>query len=98
MRVLLTRPIDDARRSATRLRALGHQAVLSPVIEIVALPCVLPRQAFEAVALTSAHAAQFLSPADIARLASLPAFAVGARSGAAPCEIGTHLWTPSWLK
>ena len=94
MRVLLTRPIVDARRSADRLRALGHEAVLSPVIEIVALPCVLPRQAFDAVALTSAHAAQFLSPADIARLASLPAFAVGARSAAAARAAGLmQVWS-----
>ena len=88
MRVLLTRPIDDARASAGRLRALGHQVVLLPVIETGALPFVLPRQAFDAVALTSAHAAAALPPADIARLVSLPAFAVGARSAAAARAAG----------
>ena len=88
MRLLLTRPIDDARASADKLRALGHEAVLSPVIEIVALRCELTPQAFDALALTSAHAARFLSPADKARLAALPAFAVGARSAAAARAAG----------
>ena len=34
MRVLVTRPEDDARETAVRLKALGHEPILAPLISI----------------------------------------------------------------
>ncbi|MBI1328845.1 MAG: uroporphyrinogen-III synthase [Alphaproteobacteria bacterium] len=35
MRVLVTRPLEDAERTAQNLASLGHDAVISPLLEIV---------------------------------------------------------------
>ncbi|MET0527101.1 MAG: uroporphyrinogen-III synthase, partial [Microvirga sp.] len=35
MRVLVTRSPDDAERTAARLAALGHEALIAPVTRIV---------------------------------------------------------------
>ena len=56
MRILLTRPKADAERTAARLAALGHQTVISPVIEIVATGSALPGVFFDAMIATSRHA------------------------------------------
>src|ERR1700689_2967092 len=34
MRVLVTRPYDDALETAAKLKALGHDAILAPLLEI----------------------------------------------------------------
>ena len=36
MRVLVTRPLRDAEATARRLMARGHEAVIAPVLDIVA--------------------------------------------------------------
>lgn len=83
MRVLLTRPEAQARETARRLMALGHQAVLMPLAEIRALQAVLPPGHFDAAALTSANGAAHAATGLIDPLKALPLFAVGTRTAAA---------------
>lgn len=56
MRVLVLRARDDARRTAARLGKLGFDALVSPVLEIVAIPFSEPQGDFRGVIATSAHA------------------------------------------
>jgi uroporphyrinogen-III synthase len=87
MLVLLTRPWDEAVRSAAKLRALGHDAVLSPVIEFVPTGALWPRGVIDAVIVTSARAFQCLNlaadwpPPETRRL--FPLFLVGAKTAEA---------------
>ncbi len=87
MFVLLTRPLDEALRTAEKLKALGHTAVLSPVIEIVATGAAWPRGVVDAVVATSARAFQCLDLApdwplpEARRL--YPLFVVGAKTAEA---------------
>lgn len=88
MRLLLTRPAKEAQASAARLRALGHTVVLSPVTRIAPLLRRLPPGEWAAIAVTSAHAAQFLEKPLPAALAAAPVFAVGGKSAQAARQAG----------
>lgn len=83
MRVLVTRPEAQARDTAQRLAALGHQPVVAPLAEIRALDAVLPPGHFDAAALTSANGIVHAGPGLIDALKHLPLFAVGARTAEA---------------
>jgi uroporphyrinogen-III synthase len=76
MRILLTRAKADAQRTATKLGVLGHQAIISPVIEVVATGAALPNGAFDAIIATSAHALT----TGARSLAKIPLYAVGERT------------------
>ncbi len=56
MRVLVTRAQEDAARTAARLRELGHEPILSPVLHVAPTGAALPHEVFDAVLATSAHA------------------------------------------
>lgn len=56
MRLLVTRPADQAARTAQRLRASGHDPVVAPVLEIAATGAVEPPGAYDIVLATSAQA------------------------------------------
>ncbi|MGC1556744.1 MAG: uroporphyrinogen-III synthase [Methylovirgula sp.] len=87
MFVLLTRPLDEAMHTAENLAALGHTAVLSPVIDIVPTGASWPHGVIDAVVATSARAFQCFDiapdwpPAEARRL--YPLFVVGARTAEA---------------
>ncbi len=85
MRLLVTRAAADAARTAERLAALGHEAVVAPVIALVPTGAPPPAGSFDAVLLTSAHAAPALAHLD---RKDLPVFAVGSRTAAAAREAG----------
>jgi uroporphyrinogen-III synthase len=90
MRLIVTRPPEDAARLLARLEALGHETICSPVIRIVNRENVdVPDLPFQAVALSSANAARAVArhPA-LKRLKALPAFAVGKQSSAAARDAG----------
>jgi uroporphyrinogen-III synthase len=71
--VLVTRPQPGAADTARRLTAMGYQAVVAPLIEIVPLPARLPPPAkLQAVLVTSANG---LSP--LSGHTGLPLLAVG---------------------
>lgn len=82
MRILLTRPEADARRSAERLTALGHEAVLAPLFEIVTTGAEKPAGRFDRLLATSAHAFERL-PADADALKGRPLHVVGERTARA---------------
>lgn len=56
MRLLLTRPVDQSEASAARLRDLGHEVILTPVLEITPLPARWPEANFDGLLATSARA------------------------------------------
>jgi uroporphyrinogen-III synthase len=85
MRVLVTRARGDAERTAKALAARGHEAVLAPVTEIVATGEPIPAGAYDAILVTSAHAAEALAAIPDKRK---PVFAVGSRSAEAAQEAG----------
>ena len=88
MRVIVTRARGDAARTAAALRARGHEALLSPVLEIVATGAAIHPGPAQALVATSAHAFEVLPEADAALLAPLPLFVVGARTARAAAEAG----------
>ena len=92
MLVLVTRALDEAARTAASLAALGHAAILSPVLEIVPTGAEWPAGVVDGVLATSAQAFEFLSaapewPAPEARRL-MPVYAVGARTLEAARERG----------
>ena len=81
MHVLVTRPEGDARRTAERVAALGHEALVAPVLRIEPTGEPPPAGAFDAVLLTSANAVPAVA-ALAPRFASRQVFAVGDRTAA----------------
>jgi uroporphyrinogen-III synthase len=85
MRVLVTRPMEDAERTADALRAAGHEPVVAPIFAIRPLPHRIPA-GVEAFAATSANAlrqARF----EAGHLA-ISVFAVGDATAAAARQLG----------
>jgi uroporphyrinogen-III synthase len=76
MRVLITRSVEDAVRTAERLAARGHEACLAPVTRIVPTGDPVPLAAYDALIVTSVHARDSLASLDRAK----PVFAVGDRT------------------
>jgi uroporphyrinogen-III synthase len=82
MRLLVTRPSDQAARTAQRLRSLGHDPVLAPVMEIAPTEAEVPSGPFDLVLATSAQA--FLAQAFLAGATRLaPLACVGEKTAAA---------------
>lgn len=87
MRLLLTRPEEDAARTAAALEALGHEVILAPLMTIAF--CDGPPLALDAVQallITSANGVRALARRTARR--DLPVFAVGAQSAAAAAAAG----------
>lgn len=77
MQVLVTRPLSGAALTADRLRALGHQALLSPVSVLRPIDAPLPTGPMNAVVVSSANALRVLAPDLLVQLRTLPVFTVG---------------------
>jgi uroporphyrinogen-III synthase len=92
MLVLLTRAADEGMRSATKLEASGHSAVLSPVLEMVPTGAEWPTGVIDAVLATSAQAFELFSDTadwplpESRRL--MPLYLVGERTREAALERG----------
>src|SRR5262245_36601044 len=88
MRVVVTRPQADAERTATAVRARGHDVLVTPLMGVEPIAVDLGGQ-WSALAITSANA-----PGAIARnpareaLIKLPLLAVGRRSAEAAKQAG----------
>lgn len=80
-RVLVTRPEPGASATASRLSAMGFEAVVLPLSRIVALPVANNVPDFEAVAVTSVNALRHAPRELIETLSQKPCFAVGERTG-----------------
>ncbi|HEY4113115.1 MAG TPA: uroporphyrinogen-III synthase [Rhizomicrobium sp.] len=87
MRVLVTRPIEDAERTAAALREHGHDAILSPLLEIRFLDGPgISLDGVQAVLATSANGVRALARRNQRR--DLPAFAVGPQTALAARAAG----------
>ncbi len=90
MRVLVTRSPEDGRSTASRLAAMGHKAILCPVIEMRATGAKLPSGDFDLLVATSAHAFGCLAaaPDGFGQLLTTRLAVVGARTARAAEEKG----------
>lgn len=88
MKVLILRPQPGADETAARARALGLEPVVAPLFDIRPLAWTPPDPAaFDAVMLTSVHAAR-LGGDGMTPFLALPCYAVGERTGTAAREAG----------
>jgi uroporphyrinogen-III synthase len=79
MKIIITRPEEDAQPLANKLRAMGHSFVLIPLLKIVARKGVeIPQRNYQAICLTSANGVRVLD--DISTLRNIPVIAVGPQS------------------
>jgi uroporphyrinogen-III synthase len=87
MRIIITRPDDDARPLAEKLAALGHHGLFLPLLKIeVRDHAPIPDHGYQAVCITSANALK--SAGAIAELKHIPIYAVGPQSLAAAKAAG----------
>jgi len=83
MRFLVTRPVEDAGRTADRLRALGAEALVEPLLTIQFRQNIpLSRERLQALLVTSANGLRALMVRpDAQSWAEVPLFAVGPTTG-----------------
>jgi uroporphyrinogen-III synthase len=86
MRVLVTRPTEQAFRTVKRVLALGHQPVLAPVLEIVPTGAAIPDGVFDFVIATSAQAFAGWTP--LPALREVPIACVGEKTAEAARMLG----------
>ena len=82
MRLLVTRPADQAEQTAQKLRALGHLPIVAPVLEIAPTGAPLPQGGFDLVLATSAQALATVPLT--AELLALPLACVGEKPPVRP--------------
>jgi uroporphyrinogen-III synthase len=86
-RVLVTRALPEAEETAQGLRALGFEALVVPLRELVPVVAHWPNETFDALIATSRHA--FTAPLPwTARVTHLPVYVVGERTGEAARAAG----------
>lgn len=90
MRLLVTRPIEDADALTAKLEQLGHQVIASPLLHIEPRADIdIPKDDYQLIALTSANAIRCLEGSPhLAGLHHLPAMAVGPQSASAARQAG----------
>lgn len=93
MRILVTRPEPSATATAARLKGLGHEAVLLPVMDAMHQPQAALdalARAHSAIAVTSAEAIRALTPrkAELAPHLQTPIYCVGPATASATRRIG----------
>jgi len=88
MKILVTRPSEDAARTASRLMGLGHEVILAPVTDVVPTHNPIPDRIFDAVIATSANALRMLDTEALAHLRDQQLFCVGAKTALAAKERG----------
>lgn len=86
MRVLVTRPSSQAAPTAQKLAALGHEAIVAPVIEIAPTGAAPPLAPFDLLLATSAQAFAGLTPSE--PLLGLPLVCVGQKTARAGRALG----------
>jgi uroporphyrinogen-III synthase len=87
MKLLVTRPVDDAQPLAEKLEGLGHEAVILPLLQIVAREEVeLPAGPFQAVCVSSANG--LAAKADLSPFHHTPFFAIGPQSAKEARRLG----------
>lgn len=87
MRVLVTRPLSDAKEFAERLHALGHTTFIEPLIDIVfSENAALDLDDVQALLFTSANGARAAARRTIER--AIPVLAIGPATGAEARTLG----------
>ena len=87
MRLIITRPEEDALPLKAKLESLGHSAILAPLLKIVPRPdAYIPPLAYQLICATSANALKSLHLDD--DLKKIPLFTVGPQSLAAARDEG----------
>ena len=90
MRVLVTRPQPDAARTAARVRELGHDVIVDPLLSITSVTVSeIPAGPFAGLAVTSANAAR-AAAANVALdfTRAIPTFTVGGHTAEAARAAG----------
>ena len=89
MRILLTRPQEEAQELAQRLRDMGHEALVSPLMQTVPLAAIPPHLDCDAVLATSARAFRFCD-ANLSggNWSEIPLFCVGEKTAGAASRAG----------
>jgi uroporphyrinogen-III synthase len=90
VRLLVTRPGEDAPSLVAALETMGHEVVTAPLLTIrFEQAPVIPEKDYQAVLITSANGARALAGRpELTRLRSLPVLAVGEASAEAAREAG----------
>jgi uroporphyrinogen-III synthase len=90
MRLIVTRPPEDAQPLAERLAAAGHEAILAPLLTILRTAELnIPARDYQAVLITSANGARALAGRPgIERLTGIQAIVVGPASAQAARQAG----------
>jgi uroporphyrinogen-III synthase len=90
MRLLVTRPLAEAERTAAALQQRGHDALIAPVLTIAPVAdATFDPTLFDAIVMTSGNAARALmSHPVLHRAQALPVFAVGGRTAQAARDAG----------
>ena len=79
MRIILTRPIEDAAPLAEKLLQLSHVPFITPLLKIVARQGVLIHaKPYQAICLTSANAIRVMN--NVSSIRAIPLYAVGQQS------------------
>jgi uroporphyrinogen-III synthase len=79
MKLLVTRPVDDAQPLAEKLEGLGHEAVILPLLHIQPRDgVVLPTGPFQALCVSSANG--LAAKVDLSPYHHVPFFAIGPQS------------------
>jgi len=86
MRIWITRAEPGAGRTAEKLRALGHEPVVAPLLEVHALPAEIVLDGVAALAFTSANGVRAFAERSPER--GLPVFTVGDSTAAAARKAG----------
>jgi uroporphyrinogen-III synthase len=86
MRIWITRAEPGASRTAETLRAMGHEPVVAPLLEVYPLPGPIELEGVGALAFTSANGVRAFAERSPER--SLPVFAVGDATAAAAKKAG----------
>lgn len=87
MRVLVTRPFEDARETAAALARRGHKAVIAPLLSLRFVDGPEPAlRAIQAVLVTSANGIRGFARRTAKR--DVPVFAVGSHTAVAASELG----------
>jgi uroporphyrinogen-III synthase len=90
MRLLVTRPEPESEETAARLRALGHDVLIAPLLRIEPAPdAEIGTGPWSGIIITSRNAARAVEGHPrFAELRALPLFAVGRRTAAAARSAG----------
>lgn len=81
MKIAVTRPLPEALATAERVRAMGHEAIVAPLTQTVAVdPGLVDLNQIDLVVISSANAIRFADPALLQTISTLPLVAVGDRT------------------